>query len=558
MRLQQAFWFALTMAVSLGFAFGASRPALFNPLVVHDDVRQHVFWAPRLHDPALFAGDWIAEYYQAQAPAGYQAVYWAATLLTDAIWVSKLLPLVLTVVLALGGFWLAWTLWRRLDAAALSTVLLVWIVWQYDDVASATPRAYALPLLVIQLAALASGRSWLALSILPLQAVFYPLGCALSAVTIGGWAIWQATPARGVPDWRAAISWGPLVRAWAWLLAATALALGLTVWGQLDAASFGRTVTGAEARSLPEFQQGGRAAYFVDDPYRFWLESSRSGFALSPRDPLLGNLPAMVLPFGLAVAFGGWLLLGRLRLVGRPAVPTAGMLLVVVLVASLGLFAAAHLLLYRLYLPARHVQFSLPLVWSLAGGLCWTLLGERLGEGASAVRVAAGRLGLTAGQGSALLGIALLALHPPPPGDFYVTGRHPAIYAFLRQTPKETLVATLPADGSNLPLFGQRGVLTSFEHLLPYQPGYYEPLRARTEAFRTAYYAPTLVPLAQVIQQYGVGVVIADADLLERRRRSERERPPALEALLDRCGVLKERELVVVPAACILAAASTP
>ena len=29
----------------------------------------------------------------------------------------------------------------------------------------------------------------------------------------------------------------------------------------------------------------------------------------------------------------------------------------------------------------------------------------------------------------------------------------------------------------------------------------------------------------------------------------------ALEAMLDRCGVLKERQLVVVPAACIVAAA---
>ena len=62
--------------------------------------------------------------------------------------------------------------------------------------------------------------------------------------------------------------------------------------------------------------------------------------------------------------------------------------------------------------------------------------------------------------------------------------------------------------------------------------------------------------LVEVIQRYQIGVVVADADILERRRRTERERPPALEALLDRCGVLKERELVVVPAACIVEAAA--
>jgi hypothetical protein len=556
----------LALAVCLGFALRTSRPALFSPLVVHDDVRQHVFWVPRLHDSTLFPGDWIASYYQSQAPVGYQAIYWVATLATDAITVTKILPLVLTVVLALGGFWLALTLWQRPDAAALSTALLLWSVWQYDDVASATPRAYALPLLTVQLAALAAGRQKLALAILPLQAVLYPLGCALAAVTMGGWALWRhlwpsnsAPPLSRVQGERFGVKvmlpFVPLVRELAVLAAVTLVALGLVAWGQLDAvARFGPTVSGMQARGMPEFHQGGRAAYFVPNQYQFWLESSRSGFALSPKDPLLGGLPALTLPFALAVALALWMLAGRLRLLPAPPTPRAGALLLIVLVGSLVLFVAAHVLLFLLYLPARHVQFSLPLVWALAGGLFWTLLGEQLTARLGAVRGVLAGAGLTGAEAFVLVGVGLLALHPPPPGDFYVTGRHPAIYAYLRQTPPDTLVASLPSDGSTLPLFGQRGVLTSYEHLLPYQPGYYAPLRERTEAFRTAFYAPTLAPLVNVIREYGVGVIVADAGVLEERA-SERERPPALEALLDRCGVLRERELVVVPAVCVVEAA---
>ena len=463
--------------------------------------------------------------------------------------------------------------------------------------ASATPRAYALPLLTLQLAALAAGRQKLALAVLPLQAVLYPLGCALAAVTMGGWALWRhlesAVGGGGGAGWRMGrpgkprpygshvgarlaspadhqpSPWlrhplRPLLRELALLAAVTLVALGLVVWGQLDAARrYGPTVSGAEAREMSEFQQGGRAAYFVPNRYQFWLESSRSGFALSPKDPLLGGLPALTLPFTLAVALALWMLAGWLRLLPPPAVPRAGVLLLVVLVGSLALFFAAHWLLFLLYLPARHVQFSLPLVWALAGGLCWTLLGERV-----AARLAGGRgqragvsdqlapTGLSGAETFVLVGIGLLALHPPPPGDFYIVGRHPAVYTYLRQTPPSTLVAALPSDGSTLPLFGLRGVLTSYEHLLPYQPGYYDPLRERTDAFRSAFYAPTLGPLAEVIRQYGVGVVVADAEVLERRRRTERERPPALEALLDRCGVLRDRELVVLPAACLLEAAA--
>ena len=578
--VRRAFWLALTVAISLGFALRASRPALINSLVVHDDVRQHVFWVPRLHDPALFADDWIAEYYQAQAPAGYQAVYWLLTLGMDAVMASKLLPLGLTVVVAAASFALGLALWRRPAAAALGSTLLAWSVWHYDDVASATPRAYALPLLTIQLAALAFGRWWLALAVLPIQAVFYPLGCALSVVTLGLWVLWEPlTPALSQGERRAGLPLPPgerlglRVRTWLRALpirklislgAVTLVALVLVGLGQLDAARYGPTVSRAEARTLPEFQQGGRAAYFVPDPYEFWIESSRSGLALKPKDTLLEDLPALTIPFVLAAVLGGWIVAGRLGWTAPPGVPRSGALLVILLGGSSQLFVAAHLLLFLLYLPARHVQFSLPLVWALAGGLCWILLGERLvawlrGRIGSERGVRLGALaGLTGAEAVGLVGMALLVVHPPPPGEFYVTGRQPAIYAYLRRTPPDTLVGALPADSNTLPILGQRAILTSYEHALPYQPGYYEPLRERTEAFRAAYYAPTLTPLVGVLDEYGVDVVIADTGALERRRRADRERPPALEDVLDRCGVLRERGLVVLTADCLRSEGARP
>ena len=50
---------------------------------------------------------------------------------------------------------------------------------------SSRPAAGCDRLMGIQLAALASGRWWLALAVLPIQALFYPLGCALAVVTLG-------------------------------------------------------------------------------------------------------------------------------------------------------------------------------------------------------------------------------------------------------------------------------------------------------------------------------------------------------------------------------------
>jgi hypothetical protein len=326
----------------------------------------------------------------------------------------------------------------------------------------------------------------------------------------------------------------------------------IVVVSQRGAARFGPQVTAEEARSMPEFQPGGRSSYFIPDPYKFWIESTRSGLALVPKDALLGGLPALTTPFVLAVGLGVWLIIGRLGWMARPAVPEGGMLLVALLVASFGLFFAAHLLLYALYLPARHVQFSLPIVWALAGGLFWTLLGGSTLTPALSQR----ERGLTAAW-FGLAGVALLVLHPPPSGVFYVAGRTPAIYDYLRATPPETRVAALPSDSSIIPLFGQRPVLTSFEHALPYHLGYYLPFRDRTRALNAAYYAQDLAPWVKLIQDEHVGIVLANAAQLERRARDNQDRPPALAKLLDSCGVLREGGLVVLPAACILAAAGS-
>src|SRR4029078_9015890 len=124
-------------------------------------------------------------------------------------------------------------------------------------------------------------------------------------------------------------------------------------------------ITAAESRNMPEFQDGGRASFWVSDPVKFWLDSNHRGLALRRKDRLLGGLPALTIPFALAVALGLWAFAARLGLVARPAVPRRAGLLVGLLLSAFILYFAAHALLFRLYLPARQVQFSLPIIWAM-------------------------------------------------------------------------------------------------------------------------------------------------------------------------------------------------
>jgi hypothetical protein len=246
-------------------------------------------------------------------------------------------------------------------------------------------------------------------------------------------------------------------------------------------------------------------------------------------------LAGLLIPLGAA---------GRLGLVRRVSLPRESGLLLCLLASSLALFFLAHALLFRLYLPTRQVQFSLPIVWALGGGVAIVLLANRLAR----------LLGRSLRPPIALLLVLAatftLAANPPPSGNFYATGRHTRLYDYLQSLPLDALVAALPEDSGELPLFGQRPVFVSYEHALPYHLGYYELLRRRTESLLAVYFSDSALPLVELAEREGIHLFLANLDRLEEYREAHPGSRPALERLAERCGVLRERDLVVIPVNC--------
>ena len=98
---------ALAMLAGWGLLFGPSLLAHVetgsDPLVFNDDVRQWTWPLFRLHAPALFADDYIADYFlDALMPVGHKALYAATGLVGDAAVVSKVLPYLLLGVVVAG------------------------------------------------------------------------------------------------------------------------------------------------------------------------------------------------------------------------------------------------------------------------------------------------------------------------------------------------------------------------------------------------------------------------------------------------------------------------
>ncbi|MBA2446670.1 MAG: hypothetical protein H0V51_01450 [Chloroflexi bacterium] len=553
-------WLAGALLFTALFAARTMAPAL-APGTVQDDARQHVFWMLRFRDPELFRGDLIADYFQWLAPPAYRALYAALSWMVDPFLASKLVSPILGGITALFTFLLVRRLHPAPTAAFLGTVLLSWYVWQYDDLASASPRAFLLPMLAAQVWAIVAGRLVLAVGLTVLGALFYPtagaLGVALLAARLvhfrrgsrrGGS---RTAPAEQRADWLAFLVAAALV----------ALALLPTVFG---ATPYGPTVSASEARTMPEFGEGGRNTFFYRDPYRYWLEGYRGGLDLRVRDQLTG-LP-ILFEYAALAALLPMLLLFRPRLADVALLSGRSRVLLHLLVASFGLFLLAHLLLFRLYLPSRYVQWSLPLVFAVAAGLALGIVIEALAERLAPTRPA----WLSAGLALAL-GLGL-ALYPASYDGNFVPDRHPEVWAYLRDLPTDTLVAAVPTEADSVPALTGRRVLVAREYALAYHLGYYGELRQRTEELIDAYYADSPRRLVELAERYGVDVFLvnraafdqatyADAwagefapftsAVGDKLRRHDRF---ALLDLVRRCAAVDDGQVAALPTACIASA----
>ena len=293
-------------------------------------------------------------------------------------------------------------------------------------------------------------------------------------------------------------------------LCGTGLAVGAIATGVYllqGAAEFGPAIAAEAARSLPEFRYpAGRVHFFTQNHLFFWVDAPRSGF-VPTRGWLAPPILVMALCFPILVRWPRAFPLAQ-RFV------STGVLLRMWLVSA-GFFAAAHALLFRLHLPSRYTQHTIRIWTILAASVAVVLLLDALRRcvsrqpqwwrslvlwlAAIAIAIATFTLPLTIA-----LRPAIPALGSVKTFSGYVSGRHPELYQFFRQQPKDSLVASLEGEVANLPLLAQRAALVSKEHAIPYHLGYYRAFRQRFRDSIEAQYSPELAVVRHFTQQYQI------------------------------------------------------
>ncbi len=490
-------WFAVAMLYAAACAFLALRQGFASKYLLADDVREHVFWMFRYLDPGLFPNDPIADYFESLAPKGDAFLYWSLVKLgIDPLLASKCIPSVLSLIATGYFFGLVRRVFHSRAAATLGAILFAQCLWLNSDLASATPRAFFYPFFAAFLYYQVRGATLGVLIAIGLQALFFPPAALLSLGVLALDCLrWNKGPRLALAkDYHF------------YLLLGAALALTiLCLWPYLrQVGEFGPLVTYDQAKRMPEFGPDGRVPFFFPTWWGYWVGGNAGIHNLPTRPPwfLLALLWPVLRFFPKRFPW--------LNAVPRGARPVSQMI-----GSALLLFIIAHLFLFRLYLPNRYTEAMMRMVMILlATGVIMALVDAALFWAKKQSVSGTYTTAVTLLRPALLLGLVIMLsyplLLPSFPTAGYVLGTDPDLYHFFERQPATIHIASLSDEANNLPTFCRRSIIIGAECAVPFNPGYYFPLRDRGLEIARAQYSADPAILRKCIRDQQIDFWLLD------------------------------------------------
>ena len=564
---QVFFWFSLSLIFAAGYAILALQQAFSSEYVVQDDARQHVFWMLRFIDPNLFPDNLIADYFQSVAPAGYSNFYRAfAALGISPLLLNKLLPLGLGLIASGYFFAFSMQILPLPITAFMATLMFNQNIWRKDDLVSATPRAFIYPLFLAFLYYLCRKSLFACLITIVLLGIFYPqyifICAGILVIRLWDWRGGRFRLSRQKHDY-------------IFCAAGLGVAFFVLLPYALKTSEYAPIISVAQAKQLPEFFPKGRSFFFTDNLFDY-LWSGRSG--IFPKNLFI----PVTYFFGLLLPF---LMRFRSKSLLRKVTEEI-MILPQILLAAIGMFVAAHLLLFRLHLPSRYTEHNLRIVLSISAAIALTaILKAILSINYRQNKFYNNFRQIFALLFTACISLTLLFYYPlfiqnfPKTG--YQTGKVPALYKFFQQQPKDTLIASITEEVNYLPTFSQRSILIGREYAIPYHFGYYSQFRQRVLDLTQAQYSENLADVKTFIQKYQIDFWLLESgaftpeyiesnSLLRQYYQSDlnqdklvkitkdifqnlkQENVPALSKIVPNCSAATIQNFVILDAKCIL------
>ena len=500
---RHGFWIAATLAV-LGYfwpALSAHMERASNPLIVTDDARILIWPFFRYEDAELFRKDAIARYYLDSLPDIYRTLYMIGAKIVGAAQLSKALPYVMLGVLTASMAFAARRIAGRAPAI-VAAVLTLGSALFLARMVGGLPRGFAYPLLGLGAAFLAYGNVWGLAALVCAGAGLYPVTTVVLGLCLAGLLLLLRAEDRGTAkDW-------PLKKRLLVLAGTAALAALVVAPAALRLRHYGQPITPNLYAEYPEAGPGGRFLPEDRPPFPAFLEAAYplaqktlfgAGDAFVPgvrafidaqptrKDTLLEILIVAVL--------AGWSRLAFASAAARR-----------VLLLALAAFAGhllSGLVTPHLFLPQRYVQYPVPVLSTLLVATFWAgFTRERSAPHGSKLVVVFGCLlvlGVFAAGGSGSAGLNVV-----------VRSHEAGLYRAIAALPKDACIAGWPGRMNNVPYFGRRGVLLSWELHMPFHTGFTALMRERMRALIRANYASDRTPLDELRNKHGVSHLFFD------------------------------------------------
>ncbi len=168
--------------------------------------------------------------------------------------------------------------------------------------------------------------------------------------------------------------------------------------------------------------------------------------------------------------------------------------------ASLILYLLAYVLLLKLFIPSRYIEYSLTLFYCMATAVALRMAVENLGLKRIAFPVITSLLIIVAAVRSQDVGI-------------YDYSGDADLYRFLETTPKKSLVAGQPELMDNVLTFSRRKALVTYELSHTWVQPYWDEIKKRTFDFFRAYYSDNPDEIRKFCRKYHIDyLVVRDED----------------------------------------------
>lgn len=478
----------IVLALAIGIIFFFIP---YNKYLINEDARQSVSWAYHYRDKDLFKNDLLTIYPENYQPWGYNFIYYLFSFFLDPMISTKVLAIFIYTLSTLYIFKIIKHITNNLFGSLAATIYLTSSI-----PTAALPRVFGDLFLIIFFFYLIK-KDYLKTSlIIILQALFYPIVCVLSLVTFLFTFVEIGSKKnrlkKFIPGIKSFILTGFICT----------LILGGKYFFSYNP-NIGAPVT--LKQMLNEYQSYTAVGRYPVLPTpsitRTIIENiSYSGFFQLNYDNLLPKGLKTISPKFVFCTFIILLILAYKKL----SLPSE---LIYLLLTGLLMFKIADPFLFRLYIPKRYLEHTIPLISFVVFSVLIGRLIDKISV-ASIRKIAC-----------LLISIFLLVrfvylFESIRKSSFTDFSSQKEFFEYISTLPKDTLIAGPPRQlVDSIPAFSQRKVFLTYELSHPFYDSYWSTIKKRTYDFYSAYYAEKPSEIYKFCQENNIDYLVVNKSL---------------------------------------------